>query len=208
MKKLAILAALAVAAAAQAAPLYSADFSQIVVIDHTSNGNALESSPQAGANFIIGYPSNPASDTSLNFFQTDGDSLISSDFGGDHFMISDSIDVSGWDEVSVDFLADFVGTDSFNNSPTEYIQYFFTLDGGSQQQFYYFTGTPNASNLNASTLVDVTGISSMTIGLNANVNGGGDGFDLTSATVTGTIAVPEPTSPVLTVLAGLAIRRR
>lgn len=208
MRKLTAFAVVAaIAAAAHATTLYDADFSQSVSIDHTSGGNALESSPQAGANFTIGYPSTPSSDSTRNFFETTGTSLISSDFGGNHWFLSDDIDVTGWNEVSIDILADFVGTDSFNNSPTEFIQYVYTLDGGSEQQFFYFTDDPNGPNLNASTLVDVTGVSTLTVGINANANGAGDGWEMTQASVTGTV-VPEPASLALLALAALAIRRR
>jgi len=206
----AVFAATVFGSTASATTIYDADFSQIVSIDHTSSGNALEPSPQAGANFTIGYPSNPASDTTRNFFETTGTSLISSDFGGDHFMESISIDVSTWDEVEIDALADFVGTDSFNNGGTEFFQYFYTLDGGSEVEFFYFTDDPNGPNLNASTTVDVSGASTLTVGINANANGTGDGWELTSYTVTGTVEVPEPASIAL-VAAGIAVatlRRR
>jgi hypothetical protein len=199
------LALVFLASYATAAPLlYEADFSQVVSIDHTNDGsNPIESSPQAGANFTIGYTGSPASDTTRNFFETDGDSLISSDFGGDHFMRSASIDVRDWNEVVIDILADFVGVDSFNNSPQEFIEYIFALDGGAENQFFFFTDDPNGSDLNASTIVDVTGVSALTVGLNANVNGAGDGFDMTSLIVKGTNAVgaaPVPSTLALFLL--------
>jgi len=206
----AALAATALTGAASAVTLYDADFATSVSIDHTSNGNALEPSPQAGGNFSIATPAPPASDTTRNFFETTGTSLISSDFGGDHFMDSVTIDVSAWNEVSVDVLGDFVGSDSFNNSPTEFIEYVYTLDGGADQQFFFFTDDPNGPDLNASTLVDVTGISDLTVGINANANGAGDGFEITSYTVEGTVLVPEPASLAL-LAAGLGVaglRRR
>lgn len=187
-----------------ASVIYQADFSQIVSIDHTSTGNALEPSPQFGANFSIGYPSPPSSDTTRNFFETDGGSLISSDFGGAHFMKSFDIDVSGWDEITIDILADFVGTDSFNNSPTEFIEYFFTQDNGAENPFFHFTDDPNGPNLNASTTVDVTAVSTLAVGLNAWVDGAGDGFDMTSLVVEGTIAaIPEPSALALVGLGAL-----
>ena len=210
MKKLlAMLAIVAAgAASAQADILYQADFSQFVQIDHDTVGNVLEPSGQVGANFTIGYPTTPSSDTTRNFFETTGASLISSDFGGDHWFLSDTIDVSGWNEVDIDILCDFVGTDSFNNSPTEYIEYVYTLDGGGAQQFFYFTDDPNGSNLNASTTVDVTGFSTMTLGINANADGAGDGWELTSGIVDGTVPVPEPASLALVAFGALVLIRR
>jgi hypothetical protein len=214
MKAIFGLALALMTASANAAVIFEADFTQNVGIDHTTTGNVLESSPQSGANFTIGYTGTPASDTTRNFFETDGDSLISSDFGGDHFMFTDIIDVSGWNEVDIDILADFVGIDSFNNSPTEFIEYYYTLDAGAEMQFFFFTDDPNGTDLNGSTTVDVTGISNLVVGLNANVNGAGDGFDMTSLTVDGTVpavTIPEPNTAALILLSGLlggALRSR
>jgi len=206
--KIAIIALAGAAVAANASVIYDADFSQFVGIDHTSNGNALEASGQQGANFTIGYPSNPSSDTTRNFFETTGTSLISSDFGGDHFMFTDDIDVSGWNEISIDMLADFVGSASFNNSPTEFISYSYSLDGGSQQEFFSFTDDPNGPDLNASTVVDVSSASSLVVRIDANANGAGDGWELTQLEVNGTVAVPAPGSVALVGLAGLAAAGR
>lgn len=208
MKTVMTVAAVAALTGAASAQLYTADFSSGLSIDHTSNGNAIESSPQSGSNnFIIGYPTVPSSDTTRNFFETTGSSLISSDFGGDHFMLTDSIDVSGWNEVSIDMLADFVGTDSFNNSPTEFISYSYVLDGGSPVEFFSFTDDPNGPDLNAFELVDVTGINSLEIRIDANANGSGDGWELTQLVVEGTV-VPAPGAIALAGLAGFAGTRR
>ncbi|MEL6329591.1 MAG: hypothetical protein AAFR38_08010 [Planctomycetota bacterium] len=203
---IATLATVAGSAAGQVT-LYSADFSQIVSIDHTTTGNALESSPQNGANFTLSYPSTPASDTTRNFFETTGNSLISSDFGGAHRFESFDIDVSNFNSVDVDFLADFVGTASFNNSPTEFFQYFFTLDNGADQELFFFTDDPNGPNLNFNGSIDVSGASTLTIGINANANGAGDGFELTSAIVSGT-PIPAPGVAAIAGVAGLAAARR
>jgi len=188
--------------------LYDADFSvDGVGFDHDSASNALEPSPQFGPNFELSYSGSPSTDSTLNFFITGGGTLTSSDFGGDHRFESFAIDVTLFNEVEVDFVNDFVGADSFNNSPTEFIEYFYVLDGGAEQQFFFFTDDPNGPNLNASTLVDVSGASSLIVGLNANANGSGDGFDLSSVTVVGT-PIPAPGAVALFGVAGLAGMRR
>ncbi|MAY73668.1 MAG: hypothetical protein CMJ31_02905 [Phycisphaerae bacterium] len=203
-----IAAFIASAATAGTVTVYDADFSvDGIGFDHTSNGNALEASPAVGPNFTLSYPSIPSSDTTLNFFITGGGTLTSSDFGGAHSFESFDIDVSQYDEVSISFINDFLGTDSFNNAPAEFIEYYYTLDGGAQTQFFFFTDDPNGPDLNASTFVNVAGVSTLRVGLNANVDGAGDGFDLSSVTVTGT-PVPAPATIALTGLAGLAAARR
>ncbi|MEO0512783.1 MAG: hypothetical protein AAF108_07795 [Planctomycetota bacterium] len=208
MKNVLFVAAAGLAVTASAEVLYDADFSQAVGIDHDTIGNALEASGQFGANFVLSYPSPPASDTTRNFFETTGTSLISSDFGGDHRFESFDIDVSLVNEVDIDFVAGFVGMDSFNNSPTEFIEFFYTLDGGSDQPWFSFTDDPNGPNLNASLAgLDVSGASTLTVGINANANGGGDGWELFSATVEGEV-IPAPASVAVLGLAGFAATRR
>lgn len=206
MKYLLSAALILGAASAQAATLYQADFTQFVSIDHTNTGNALEPSTQAGANFEIGYSGTPASDSTRNFFETDGDSLISSDFGGTHFMRSDTIDVGAWATVAISATANFIGLDSFNNSPTEFFEYIFQLDGGLDTSFFFFTDDPNGTDLNAVLNLDVSAANSLIVGLNANANGAGDGFDLTSFSVQGitpSVAVVPLPAGILLTLSGL-----
>ncbi|MEM9735384.1 MAG: hypothetical protein AAF908_02120 [Pseudomonadota bacterium] len=202
--RLVIAAALVLAAtSAQAAVIYEADFSQAVSIDHTNTGNAIEASPQRGANFTIGYPSLPDSDTTRNFLETDGTSLISSDFGGAHFFFTDLIDVSGFATVTIDIVNAFVGVDAFNNSPTEFIRYSYVLDGGPAEEFFFFTNDPNGPDLNATEVLDVAGVSNLLIRIDANVNGAGDGWQLSSLTVDAT--VPLPATLPLMLLGALAL---
>ena len=162
---------------------YRADFSQKTSIDHETPGNPLEPSPQAGANFQIGYPLPPASDSTRNYLETTGDSLISSDFGGEHFFFTDSIDVSTADSVTVGIVNAFVGTNSFNDVGSEFIRYVYGLDSGPLQQFFSWTGAPNGPDLDASTTIDTSGASSLVVGVIANVDGEGDGWEMSSVTV-------------------------
>jgi len=206
----AIAAAAGIASAANADVLYDADFSTngIGFTHTTSSPLGAASGSVNGSNFTLSYANSPSTDSSGNYFLTNNGVLESADFGGDHAFESFDIDVTSFDEVTIDFLNEFLGTDSFNNSPTEFIEYYYTLDGGSQQQFYYFTDDPNGVDLNSSLVLDVSAASTLRVGLNANVNGGGDGFALSSATVTGS-PVPAPGSAALLAAAGiLAARRR
>lgn len=190
------------ASAAHASTIYQADFSAVNLIDHTSTGNAVEPSPQAASNFTFGYTGTPSSDSTLNFFGTDGDSLISSDFGTEHFMITSVIDVSALGIVDISITNAFLGVDSFNNSPSEFIEYYYSLDGGLSTTFFSFTDDPNGPDLNALERVDVSSASDLVIGVTANVNGAGDGWDMTELSVS---TVPLPAGLPLLLGAGAAL---
>ena len=168
---------------AQNITLYEADFSKKVVIDHAIPGNPLEPSPQPGADFQIGYPQAPSSDSTRNFFETTAGSLISSDFGGEHFFFTDPIDVSSAGSITIDVVNAFVGVSTFNDIPGEFIRYSYSLDGGPLQQFFFFNGPLNGPDLNASLTVNTDGVSELVVGIVANVDGEGDGWELSSLTV-------------------------
>lgn len=206
----AIALAAGFAAAANADIVYNADFSVSGIgWTHTSSSPLPGSSgTMAGPNYSLYFANSPSTDGSSNYFLTSGGVLESSDFGGDHGFVSADIDVSSFDEVTIDIINDFLGTDSFNNGGTEFIEYYYTLDGGSKQSFYYFTDDPNGPDLNAILAdLDVSGASTLTVGFDANVNGGGDGFTLSSVTVTGT-PVPAPGTVALLGLGGFCAARR
>jgi hypothetical protein len=198
-------AAFITAANASAVEIYNADFDDVVVIDHTTTGNALESSPQTGSNFTLSYPSAPASDTTRNFFESGSGVLVSEDFGGAHTFESSTIDLSLVTDIVISFEGETDGTDVFNGGD-EFLEYFYTLDGGAEQLL--FTRTTDGSLDFTSSTIDTTSATSLTIGLNANINGSNDGFTIESAIVTGTV-IPEPASIAGLGLLGLVgLRRR
>ena len=205
MKNLLIAALVAMSTSAHAVTVYTADFTGTAGFEHSSS-NAPAAGPQTLDinNFTIGYENTPATDGSRNFFETTGTSLISSDFGGDHFFRTAEIDVSGFTSATIDIVNGFVGTDSFNAS-SEFIEYGYSLDGGSEQSFFRFDTTPNASDLNATTGIDVSSANVLVVAISATVNGAGDGWELSSLTVdaTGASTIPLPATLPLMVM-GLA----
>lgn len=205
-----VLAACLTAGAAQAETVYDADFSTPGIgSTHTSGGDPLESSPIAGPNWTMSWPSPPASDTTTNSFITQGNTVFIDDWGGDGVLTSDAIDVSSYDLVDIAGVAATHGNDVFNNTSTEYFDWFYSIDAGSQvNQLFTNDGSLDHTFSN----VDVSGASSLVVGFSFNVNGAGDGVDVSSLTVSGQpTAIPEPATAVLgglTLVAASLYRRR
>jgi len=204
MTKLVAIAAVAGFAAAANAQLYTADWSVAGGFTHDSS-NAPAAGPQSfnGANYTLSYDNTPSTDGSENFFRSTGVLLESSDFGGDHSFETFSIDISAITSVDINVLGATVGSGVFNNTGVEFFEWFYTLAGGSEQ---VFLSTDADGSLDASVIgLDVTGASTLTVGFNANINGGGDGFEITSVVIDG---IPTPGAVALSGLAGLAAIRR
>lgn len=183
---------------AGAATIYDADFTvDGVGFDHTSNGNALEPSPQVGPNFTLSYPAPPASDTSLNTFITSGGAVVSDDFGGEGQLISTSIDVSSIDSVDIAYEGATAGSAVFN-ATSEFFEWFYTLDASPRIQLDSTTSDGSLSRLFSG--IDTSTASSLQVGFRFNINGAGDGFSMSSITVDGEETnVPEPSSVLLAI---------
>jgi len=202
---LAIAAAAGTAGSASAGiDVYAADFSVDGVGLTHDNDNPPPAAPQsfAGPNFTLSYDSTPSTDSTTNSFITAGGALQSRDFGGGHRFESDAIDVSAFPSVDLSLVGDTVGSSVFNNTPTEFFEIFFTLDGGADQVLF---STASDGSLDFADSIDTTGASLLTVGFNTNVNGSGDGFDITSVSVE---AIPTPGAIALMGLAGLTGLRR
>ncbi|WP_436715433.1 hypothetical protein U8335_23445 [Roseiconus lacunae] len=160
----------------------------VLAVDEFTPNN-LETSPQVGANFSLSYPNVPASDSTRNFVETDPNAgingmLESEDFGGEHELRSDPIDVSGATIVDIEWIAGTVGLNSFGDSG-EFFEWFYEFDNNGRvtQQ----TTADGSLNL---LLDDIPtgGASSLVVGVRANVEGEGTGFDLESITVHDNVA--------------------
>gem|GEM_PF-1543576 len=170
------------------ADLYEADFS----VDgqgstHDSSGaDELEASPIQGANWSIFWDVDPATDGSTNRFITEGGLLISDDWGGEAFFETEEIDVSGLSTVNILALASTRGSAVFN-AAAEGFHWYYVLDGIQ-------TDGPRLTtdgSLDFDESVDVSGASNLKVGFSFNVNGAGDGFDISSITVNDGVPSPE-----------------
>ena len=184
--------------------VYAADFSvngQGSTHDNTG-GDPLESSPVAGANWSISFGS-VSTDSTTNEFITSGGVMRVQDWGGNGTLESTSIDVSGWNTVDLDGM--FTNLIDIN-AAGEFLNFFYTLDGGSPVATLVddnsSVGPLSQWDINA---LDVSGVSNMTVGFSLNVDGGGQGWEVSSLTVNGVSAVPEPSQIILFSILGLLL---
>jgi len=171
---------LAALPAAYSAEFYSADFSNDGQgSTHDSNADAIEISPIAGENWILRWDVAPATDGSTNSFITQGGKLISSDWGGRAFFETSAIDVSAVNSVTITAVGATVGDGVFN-SAAEGFNWFYILDGGASVPQPVITSD---GSLDYSEAIDVTGVSSLVVGFEFEINGGGDGFEVATVRV-------------------------
>lgn len=174
---------------AYGADLYESDFS----VDgqgatHDSGSDTLEASPVLGENWSIFWDVDPLTDSSTNSFVTQGGILFSEDWGGFASFETDEIDVSGVDSINIVALASTRGNGGAFNAGSEQFAWYYLLDG-ARTDGPVFT---EDGDLNFSLEgVDVSGVSALKVGFTFNINGGTDGFDVTSITVNDGVASPE-----------------
>ena len=210
MKTVAMIALAAATGFASADVIFDADFSGTGGYDHsTSNPPAAGPSSIAVNNFFLFYNETPATDSGDNYFRVSGGELQLRDFGGPAGLTSGSLDVSNFDEVTFTLSGETAGSQVFNNQGTttggpEFFAGFYSLDGGSDVEV---ARTINDGDLSFSITIDVSGASTLEVGLLSSVNGSGDGFDVSAITVSGD-PVPTPASAALLGLGGLIATRR
>ena len=182
---------------------------------HDNTGSdPVETSPISGGvapnDWVLTFP-NPSSDGTTNEFITDGGVIRVQDWGGEGTV------TGGW-IATADGTVDITGTglsigeDAFNIS-TEGITWFYSLNGSPAVEVFLGNtelGGPVGAGTdvgNTFTGVAVAAGDTLDYGFTVNVNGTGDGVEISSVEVDFT-AVPEPSSAILLGLAGLTIIRR
>jgi len=200
-----VAASAGIASANNNVTLFDADFTGSGGFTHTT-ASPLPAAPNSVTvnNFDLFYPSTISTDTSENFFRVNGGVLESSDFGGTHGLTSGVLDVSTFDLVTFTLTGETVGSDVFNNAGVEFFEGFYSLDGGSDVSV---ANTTADGDLSFTIDIDVSAASTLEVGLLSNVNGGGDGFEISSITVSGK-PIPAPGAAALFGLAGLTAARR
>ena len=174
--------------------LYAADFSieGQGVPDHTSlvppaPGPQTFEGGTPPNNWTVGYDVTPLSDNSDNEFSVNNGVIRIQDFGGEGFLNSRSIDVTGLSTVSITGLGEVLGS-GVQNSPQEFFQWFYVLDGNTP-----INAPRNVDNAGDELGVlwqdiDVSGAETLTVGFRFRVNGGGDGYLISALNVSGTEA--------------------
>lgn len=200
-KTLTISSFLLVFAQSLSAALYVADFSNTTtLVTHETGSEVTSPGSVSGPNFDVSWSGTIGTDTSANFWETDGSQLKGSDWGGVALFQTHSIDVMGWNSVEVVN----VGTADVN-STSEYLTWSYSLDSGSLVQISTVTGDTGANYDHGYTQqIDTTGVSSLIVQFETNFNGSSDYVTVNSLSVNGLTAVPEP-SIVVTVFAVIAI---
>ncbi|MDA8968483.1 PEP-CTERM sorting domain-containing protein [bacterium] len=213
VQSLGILASFSFASFTNAAiSIYSADFSvdgQGSTHD-TSGSDPIDASPISGANWTLSFPV-PSSDGSTNEFITTGGVMRVQDWGGDGTVTSLGITIADTGLVQIIGGALSIGDDSFNSS-TEGITWFYSINSAAPVEVVVNEASLANGNVNAGTdvghtFVDVavTAGDTLEVGFTVNVNGLGDGVEVSSLSVT---AVPEPSTALLGSLALLGLLRR
>ena len=197
----------------QAAAIYTMDFSVVGQgSTHDTGGDAIDGSPITGANWVLSFPT-PSSDGSTNEFITAGGVMRVQDWGGDGTVTSNPITITADGTMDVAGTALTIGSDSFNNVGTEGITWFYTVNG-TPTSIYLGETELGGAPVNAGTDVGNTfpGVSvspgdTVTVGFTVNVDGAGDGVEVSSLTVDFT-PVPEPSSIAFLSLGVITLLRR
>ncbi|NWK55153.1 hypothetical protein HW115_05995 [Verrucomicrobiaceae bacterium N1E253] len=215
MKLPLFFAFLSLSAPAHAAVIYAADFSVSGQgATHDSIGDALESSPVAGSNWMLTFGS-PSSDGTTNEFVTIGGLMRVQDWGGDGTLTSQQIHITGNGTVDITGEALTIGTDVFSVS-TEGITWFYRLNDGTPVSQFIGEAELGIGPVPAGvdvghhfTSIPVSAGDVLEVGFTVRVDGADDGVEISALEVDFTQA-PEPSSASLFAVAlmGLIFYRK
>lgn len=174
--------------------IYSADFSNDGdgFADHTTSSPPATGPASVGPfgtvpnQWSLSYDTAPNSDTTANSFKVSGGALVSDDWGGQGIFMSQSIDVSGISAVNIAAIGANVGANDDN------FTYFYILDGGARvETIIGVTNSGDPVNYTVNNL-DVSGNTSIQVGFEFSENGSGDGYSISSFTVSEVTGNPAP----------------
>ncbi|MEO1530261.1 MAG: hypothetical protein AAFX06_33130 [Planctomycetota bacterium] len=218
-----IAAAFLLAAPADAAIIYSMDFStpgQGVTHDNSSGSTVFSApSPFSGANWTLTYDSTAvSSDGSPNEFITDvlsgNNGMLVQDWGGDGTITSDVINITENGTVDIIGIGTAIGTDAFNFVGTEGITWFYSLNSAAPVTLYLGEtelGGPVAEGTDIGNTFSGIGVAAgdtLEVGFTVNVNGANDGAFITALDVDFITAIPEPSSFVALALVSIPVLTR
>ncbi|HCL98121.1 MAG TPA: hypothetical protein DHW77_10175 [Verrucomicrobiales bacterium] len=210
MKIAIVTLAMLAPASVSSAVLYNMDFSIVGQgSTHNSGGDAIEPSPISGSNWTLTH-NNPSTDGSTNEFITvAGDKMRVQDWGGDGTVTSDPINITSNGIVNINGVATTIGTDVFNIG-SEGVTWFYQINSAGIVSTTIDETTLGAGAVPAGVDVGhsfgnvaVSAGDALLIGFTVNVNGAGDGVEISSLSADFT-AIPEPSSCVMLGLGAMA----
>ena len=177
--------------------LYNADFSVEGegFPDHTTSSPAAAAPATANGGSGAGvwtasYSATPSTDGTANEFSVNSSVMRIQDWGGTAKWQSASIDVSG--VLTLDIAAAISELPGGGiNAGSEFFEFYYALDGAAEVPTTTTSGAP--PNYSVSSL-DVSSANSIVVGFNFNINGAGDGWAISSFTVTSTLLPIELSS--------------
>ena len=171
--------------------LYNADFSTDGdgFPDHnTANPPAEGPASEIGGispdDWTASYTDTPSTDGSFNEFKVDGGQIHIQDWGGTASLESMEIDISNVNFITITATGATFGG-NVQNAVSEFFEYFYFIDGIETIVEIILDGSDTSGDpvdLSTAT-IDVTGANILTVGFRFNVNGGGDGYDISAITV-------------------------
>ncbi len=176
---------------ASAALIYQADFSVAGQgSTHDNSGNdPFETSPVAGANWQLSFPT-PSSDGSTNKFITENGAMVVDDWGGEGTITGDAVTVPTDGTITVAG----VGTGGDFNATAEFFNWFYIVNSGTPVTFGTTFGNPTANGTvfdGSLSGIPVSAGDTVQVGFTINVNGSSDGATVTALTIDHA-PVPEP----------------
>lgn len=142
--------------------------------------------------WFLSYNTAPSSDSTINTFKVVSGKLETTDWGGEGVFESQPIDVTHISSLDIAALAVTL-SDAVQNVSTEFFKYYYILDDGPQVETpIVLSGDTDGTPVNYSiNNLDVSSATSLVVGFSFNCNGAGDGYSISSFTVTESSSLPN-----------------
>ncbi|WP_053971332.1 T9SS type A sorting domain-containing protein [Mangrovimonas sp. ST2L15] len=169
--------------------IYQTDFSTPVGFEH-NNASPPSGWPAddfvTGNNFYLAYDSGAPVDTDGGggYFRCDGTLIEQSDFGAEAYFESFPIDINGISSISISGLGEVTSGNPFNNTPTEYFQWSYQIDGEPWVYGDLYSGSSVTTLNTPAEWNSITGLDGSELRIRFYFNSNGNSrFEVTDITV-------------------------